>query len=143
MARFDPASARRLAGKIDLLRTAAGDFASFAEREPGLASDCGVEVQALEARSILSGGAPERIARAAFLAAESGRPAAVEQADLDSVERLERVTALAAERIDQRRRALEAQVAPAAALGSLVEKLAPMLGGIVVDRAFGLLKSIF
>lgn len=135
---FGPENARSLVEKVEGLGRAARELALFGETEPALAAECGVEVLALEAKSILSGGVPQRVAALAGRTALSGRPVEISGADLSALERLEGVLALASSRIERRRMELEAQAGP-----SVVDRIAPVLGGIVLDKAFGLIKSIF
>lgn len=136
---FGSDAVRTLAERTRRVQMAGRELAMFGDAEPVLASQCGVELSALEARGILAGGAPERVASLAERAAAAGRPVAVAQGDWEQLLRLEGVLSMAASRIELRRKALEAETS----VPSFVQTLAPMLGGIVVDRAIGLIKSIF
>jgi hypothetical protein len=140
---FGPEAARALAAKAQELGRGARALSAFAESEPALAKDCAVEVQALEARAILSGGAVDRASGLGGRARALGNQGAsgLAPGDLDQLGRLEAVLAVARRRVEERERALAQAEGPGG--GGLVEKIGPVLGGIVVDRVIGLVKSIF
>lgn len=132
---ISPGDALRLAQAAGRAAEAAQVIALFGEAEPDLAGECGVEVCALEARALLSGGAPDRLARAAAEAARTGRPATVSADDFSAVTRLEAVAALGRQRIDLKAAALDAEASQ--------EGLA-RLGGILslASSAYGILKTV-
>ncbi|HXX94254.1 MAG TPA: hypothetical protein VEN81_11520 [Planctomycetota bacterium] len=121
-------SARALQGARELSR--------FQETDPGLAGACGVEVGALEARTILGSGAVGRLWEAGAAAYRSGRPAVVRGEDLEALSRLEGVLALGASRIGQKVAELD---------GAQGEDLGAKLSGLIslATGAIGLWKSIF
>jgi hypothetical protein len=132
---FAPDQAARLAGRAASVARAAGELSLFGESDPDLARECGVEISALEARTILSGGAPARIAAAAGEASRWGRPAVLAAEDMDAMERLEHVVALGKSRIDLKSAALDAEASqePLARLGGFIG---------LAGAAAGFLKSI-
>lgn len=136
MLTFDPRHAAVLRDRVVGLAGSARDFAMFGESEPDLVSECGVEIGCLECRTILAGGAPERVVRAMSEAAQLGRPAGVESGDIEAVSRLEAVLAQSSNRIGLRLASIDAAAAqePLQRWGSLVA-----LGTGVL----GLVKSIF
>ncbi len=113
-----------LAQSATAISAAAREFIAFAEGEPTLAAQAGVEVLALEARGILSGGAHHRLASAGTVAA-----------DLEALSRLEGVVALAGARLD----ALDAAIA-ADSKGSGIEQLAGFIG--LASGAVGLYNAL-
>lgn len=123
-----PEVAQALARKVENAVLAGNELSSFSDREPGLAAECGVEISALEAKSILGSGAPERLFEAATLGASSGRPFLVYRADLDGMTRLEGVVSLASSRIAQTYMALEAADSAPARLGSVVGTIGAIVG---------------
>jgi hypothetical protein len=98
---------------------------SFCSEEPELAGQAAVEVLALEAKSILSGGAVERI----VLASRSGRPT-VRREDLDAAFRLDTIASLSSARLAALEGALDGEEsdAPMNKFGSIVSIAATMLG---------------
>lgn len=131
---FGPDVARAFLSKIDQVRLAGAELSSFGEAEPGLAAECGVEIAALEARTILGSHAAERILSAARQGAQLGRPFAVQEADMRAMSRLEGVISLASNRIAQRYMALEGTNSGIARLGTVVN---------VVSGIAGLVRTIF
>lgn len=133
---FDPASAARLAERAEAIQASAQELAALGERDPGLAGACGVEVCALEARTILFSGAPARVAKSAAQAAGMGQIASIEISDMQALSRLEAVVSLGSSRIDLKMASMDAEAAqhPTAMLGSA-------LG--LASTAFGLFKSFF
>lgn len=119
---FDPQTAALLAERAVTLQGSAAELAAFGEHDPGMAGECGVEICSLEARTILSGGAPGRVAALASESARAGRAASIPQSDIEALSRLEAVVALGSSRIGLRMAALDAQEAqgPAATAGSLI-----------------------
>lgn len=114
----------------------AWELSRFQETEPGLAGECGVEVGALEARTILGGGATGRLREAAASARRTGKPVVVRREDLDQLTRLEGVLFLADSRVGLKVAAIDA--------GESQEGMAK-LGSIIglATGAIGLWKSIF
>ncbi len=125
---FGPEVARTLATKVRQVRMSGAELAAFGEQEPGLAAECGVEIAALEARTILSGLSADRLAAAADQAAQLGRPFMVYEADVRAVSRLEGVVSLASSRIAQRYMALEGAESNVAKLGSVVSVVSGLAG---------------
>ncbi len=112
--------AEALARKVENAVLAGRELASFSDREPGLAAECGVEISALEAKSILGSGAADRLFQAALAGRGSGRPFTVFRHDLDGMSRLEGVVSLASGRIAQRYMALEASESGPARVGAVL-----------------------
>lgn len=129
---FSPDVAAALRVKVDQVRLSGSELGSFGEREPHLASECGVELASLEARSILSGGAPDRILAQATAAEGQKRPFAVYTQDLRQVERLEGLVSTAASRIAQKYMMIDAQ--PPAALGSISTVIGLVTGAVNLVR---------
>ena len=113
-----------LAQSATAISAAAREFVAFSEGEPALAAQAGVEVLALEARGILSGGAHHR------LASTGAGPA-----DLGALSRLEGIVALAGARLD----ALDAAIARDSQ-GSGIEQLAGFIG--LASGAVGLYNAL-
>jgi hypothetical protein len=124
-----------LGEKAAALEMSARTLSAFAEQDPETAAECGVEVNALEARTILSGGAAARISGKCAGAARSGRPVQVDSADLEALGRLEGVLALGASRIGQKVAALDAAHSQEG-----MAKLGSIIG--LATGAVGLWKSI-
>jgi hypothetical protein len=120
----------------------AWELSRFRETDPGLAGACGIEVNALEARTILDGGAIGRL-KAAAAASLSGRPTIVRGADLDQLSRLEGVLALGASRIQVKLAEIDAAEAASAGMAGreTAEKIGTLIG--LATGAVGLWKSIF
>lgn len=133
---FGPEVAARLAEKASHVAMAGRGLAGFGEAEPWLASQCGVEIGALEARTILSGGAAERVGRAAQEAAQSRRPVLLASEDLEALSRLEGVLAVTTNRIEQTLALIEARES-----SSGMDGLGSFLG--LATGAVGLFKSLF
>lgn len=131
---FGPEIARALAAKVSQVRMAGAELASFGEAEPGLSAECGVEIAALEARTILGSAAADRILSAAVHGAQLGRPFTVSEADMRAMNRLEGVLSLASNRIAQRYMALEGASSNVSKLGSVVN---------VVSGIAGLVRTFF
>lgn len=114
----------------------AWELSRFQETEPGLAGECGIEVGALEARTILQAGSLGRLRETASQAYRAGRPAVVQQGDLDQLSRLEGVLSLADSRVGLKVATIDA--------GESQEGMAK-LGSIIglATGAVGLWKSIF
>lgn len=90
------------------LAAAGQELAIFGETEPDLAGSCGVEICALEARSILAGGYLTRIHQAAQ-AAQLGRPVMLAANDVEALARLEQVITLGSSRIALKAASMDAQ----------------------------------
>lgn len=133
---LDPGSAARLAEKTAQLIVAGRELSSFGEEDPSLAGECGVEICSLEARTILSSGAPFRVAQLAAEAARSRRQVTVSSQDLETMSRLEAVVAMGSSRIGLKLATLDASASqePMARLGSLI--------GLATGAA-GLIRTIF
>jgi hypothetical protein len=122
---FLPEDAAYLAAKARSAALAAKELVSFWSEEPALAGQAAVEVLALEAKSILSGGSMERV----MMASRLGKPV-LRQDDLDSVFRLDTLTSLSAARLAGLETAMEGDEsdAPMQKLGNIVSIAATMLG---------------
>jgi hypothetical protein len=123
--RFPSEDASYLAAKAKSASLAARELVAFCSEEPELAGQAAIEVLALEAKSILSGGAVERI----VLAARSGSPA-VRRDDLDAAFRLDTIASLSSSRLSALGVALEGEEsdAPMNKLGGIVSIAATVLG---------------
>lgn len=132
---LDPRAAAHLAQKTAHLILAGRELSAFGEEDPALAGECGVEICSLEARTILSSGAPLRVAQLAGEAATTRRQVTVSSQDLETLSRLEAVVAMGSSRIGLKLATLDASSAqePMARLGSLI--------GLVTGAA-GLIKTI-
>lgn len=118
----EPRDAARLAERTMGLVRAARELSSFGETDPELAGACGVEICALEARTILAGGAPHRVLEAAMNGSRSGRQVGIGSGDVEMVSRLEQVIALSGSRINLQMASMDAQdaQAPLAQLGGII-----------------------
>lgn len=119
---FDPGTAAELAKRTAYLIGAAQELSAFGEQDPALAGECGVEICSLEARTILSGGAPFRVMVKAEESGRFRRPVAIAASDLEAVSRLEAVVSMGTSRIDLKAAALDATIAqePTARIGNLI-----------------------
>jgi hypothetical protein len=119
---LNPGTAAMLAEKTAQLIGAGRELSAFGEMDPALAGECGVEICSLEARMILSGGAPYRVASQAGEAAQSRRPVTISHSDLELVSRLEAVVAMGSSRIGLKLATLDASASqePMAKLGSMI-----------------------
>lgn len=133
---FGPDVAGRLAEKAAYVQMAGKELALFGEAEPWLAAQCGVEIGALEARTLLSGGAATRIGRLAGEAAAAGAPVVLAAEDLEALSRLEGVLALSSSRIGQAIAIMDAREQ-----SSGFDNLGSVIG--LATGAVGLIKSIF
>jgi len=122
---FHPEDAAYLAVKARGAAIAARELVSFWSEEPELAGNAAVEVLALEAKSILSGGAAGRVVSAC----RSPRPS-VDSGDLDAVFRLDTIATLSAARLAGLGASLEGEAvdAPINRLGGIVSMAATVLG---------------
>jgi len=128
--RFGPDSARELAERTFHLIGSGRELSLFGEQDPALAGECGVEICSLEARTILSAGAPYRVLSRAEEGMKSGRPIVIPMADLDQVSRLEAIVSMGSSRISHKLAAIDAEIAqrPAANLGSVVSLASGAIG---------------
>lgn len=133
---FGPDVAGRLAEKAAYVQMAGKELALFGEAEPWLAAQCGVEIGALEARTLLSGGAATRIGHLAGEAAAAGAPVVLAAEDLEALSRLEGVLALSSSRIGQAIAIMDAREQ-----SSGFDNLGSVIG--LATGAVGLIKSIF
>jgi hypothetical protein len=125
---FGPETARAVVMKVEHIRMSGVELASFDEREPSLASDCGIGLAALEARTILGSGAADRVIHQAMEAQRQRRPFLVGQQDWNSVMRLEGVVSLASSKIAERYMALEAAGSNSAKLGTAISVVSGIAG---------------
>lgn len=125
-----------LAQKAAALSQAARELSAFADQDPGLAGDCGVEVNALEARGILSGGVCERLGARCMDGIRNRRPIQISGGDLEQLERLEGVLSVASSRIGLKIAAIDAA-------GS--QEGVAMLGSVMgfATGAVGLIRSVW
>lgn len=131
-----PKEAQLLGQKALDLGLSAHEFAAFAAQDPGLAGECGIEVNALEARTILSGGACARLAGKCSEAGKTGRPVQVDTGDIEQLSRLEGVLALGSARIGLKVAAFDAAQGQEG-----MAKLGSIIG--LATGAVGLIKSIW
>jgi hypothetical protein len=133
---LSPREARVLSEVVLRVEKGAWELSRFEDTEPGLAGECGIEVGALEARTILSGGSLGRLKEAARSVMETGRPVVVRREDLETLSRLEGVLSLADARISVKVAAISAGESQEGML-----KLGSIIG--LATGAVGLWKSIF
>jgi hypothetical protein len=135
---FDPRSAALLGHRAQALQISGAELGALGEHDPELAGECGVEICSLEARTILSAGAPARVQAISQEAARANRPAVVSARDVDALSRLEAVVAMGSSRIALKLAAMDAAAAqePAARLGNIVTLATSAAGAI------GFLKGI-
>lgn len=132
---LEPQQAADLMDRTVRLAGSARELALFGETDPFLASECGVELGALEARMILSSGAVDRVAQVAARAAQSGQRGSISADDLEALSRLEGVVALGSSKI-----ALKMASMDAAASQEPISKITNLLG--LAGGAYGFIKSI-
>ena len=104
---------------------AARELVSFWSEEPELAGQAAVEVLALEAKSILSGGSMDRI----VAASKSQRPA-MRRDDLDAIFRLDTIASISSARMAGLESSLQEEDSdrPINKIGGIVSLAATMLG---------------
>lgn len=122
---FLPEDAVYLAATAKSASMAARELVSFWSEEPELAGQASVEVLALEAKSILSGGALERIS----VASKSQKPT-LQRADLDAAFRLDTIASVSSARLAALAASMDGEEsdAPLNRLGSIVGLAATVLG---------------
>jgi hypothetical protein len=103
-----PSEAVGLAEKAAALDGAARELCQFVDSDPSLAGQCGVEVNAVEVRTLLMAGAASRIFQRGTEAGRLGKRMEVSTEDLEQLSRLEGVISLSASRIALKSAALEA-----------------------------------
>lgn len=131
---LDPSVAAQLGEKTAHLIGAGRELSAFGEIDPELAGECGVEICSLEARTILSSGAPFRVASLAGESARTRRALSLASEDLEAVSRLEAVVAMGSSRI-----ALKLASMDASAAQEPMAKVGTLLG--VATGAIGLIKG--
>jgi hypothetical protein len=131
-----PSEAVQLAEKAAALDGAARELCNFVDSDPSLAGECGVEVNAVEVRTLLMAGAPSRIFAGATQAVKFGRRMEVSTSDLEQLSRLEGVISLSASRI-----ALKSAAMDAAQGQEGMAKLGSIVG--LATGAVGLVRSFF
>lgn len=134
---FGPDVARRLAEKAAFVQMAGRELAHFGESEPWLAAQVGVEIGALEARTILAGGSAVRVGQEAEEAAMSGRAVVLAAEDLEALSRLEGVLATSSARMSQAIATLDAR----AQGPGIMDSLGSVIG--LATGAVGLFKTFF
>lgn len=117
---FGPDMAQVIAEKAGYVHMAGRELALFGEREPWLSGDCGVQIDALEARTLVMSGAPMRAQQAALEAARLGRPFLLAAADVEALSRLEAVIVTASSKIAQKQAMLEAADGPVNTIGQVL-----------------------
>lgn len=132
---LEPDQAVMLVDRVVRLAGSARELAMFGESDPYLASECGVEVGALEARMILSSGAVDRVARSAAQTAQSGLRGSIAADDLEAVSRLEGVVALGSSKIALKMATMDAEASQAP-----ISKITNLIG--LAGGAYGLIRSI-
>lgn len=122
---FLPEDAAYLAAKARSASMAARELVSFWSEEPELAGQASVEVLALEAKSILSGGSLERISAAS----KSSSPV-LQREDLDAAFRLDTIASVSSARLAALATAMDSEEsdAPMNKLGGIVSMAATVLG---------------
>lgn len=133
---LSPREAAVLSQVLDRAHGGALELSRFQEMEPGLAGECGIEVGALEARTILQSGSLGRLKEAANAAQRTGRAVGVRREDIDQLSRLEGVLSLADSRIS-----LKVSTIDAGESQEGMAKLGSVIG--LATGAVGLWKSIF
>lgn len=133
---FGPDMARVLAEKARNVHMAGRELALFGEQEPWLASDCGIEIGSLEARTILSSGATARVFETADMAARAGKTAVLATGDVEALSRLEGVLSMAASKVAQKQAMLDAAESPVAKIGQVLGLAA------TAASAIGMIKQI-
>jgi len=133
---FGPDMARVLAEKARNVHMAGRELALFGEQEPSLASDCGIEIGSLEARTIMSSGATARVFEGADMAARSGKTAVLSAGDVEALSRLEGVLSMAASKVAQKQAMLDAAESPVAKIGQVLGLAA------TAASAIGMIKQI-
>jgi hypothetical protein len=132
----NPRDAALLGQKAVDLSLSAQELAAFAVQDPGMANECGVEVNALEARTILGSGICHRLAGKCIDAVKAGRTIQVDAADLEQLSRLEGVLSLGSARISLKIAAFDAAQGQEG-----MAKLGSIIG--LATGAIGLVKSIW
>lgn len=132
---LEPDQAVMLVDRVVRLAGSAREFAMFGESDPFLASECGVEVGALEARMILSSGAIDRVAQAAAKTAQSGLRGSISADDLEAISRLEGVIALGSSKISLKMASMDAEASQGP-----ISKITNLLG--LAGGAYGFIRSI-
>lgn len=128
---FSRDDATYLATKAHSATLAAKELVSFWSEEPELAGQASVEVLALEAKSILSSGAIERVLEAA----KSRRPV-MGVDDLDAIFRLDTIVSISAARLSSLESSMgdEESDRPMNRIGGIVSLAATVLG--IVNTVF-------
>lgn len=123
--RFSMEDASFLATKAHGVTLAAKELVSFWSEEPELAGQASVEVLALEAKSILSSGASERV----VMASRSPRPV-MNGDDVEKVFRLDTIASISSARMAGLESSLEDEESdrPMNKIGGIVSLAATVLG---------------
>lgn len=123
--RFSTEDASYLATKARGVTLAAKELVSFWSEEPELAGQASVEVLALEAKSILSSGAMDRV-----VGASRSRHPVMGVDDLDTVFRLDTIASISAARLAGLESSLEDEESdrPMNRIGGIVSLAATVLG---------------
>ena len=132
---LSPEQAEFLSGRAARIAASAHWLGEFGETDPDLAGACGVEVCALEARTLLGSGLVQRVQAAAEEATRLRRPALLAGDDLEGLARLEAAVALGSSRIGIRLTAMEAEAGQEG-----LAKFGGLLG--LAGSVWGLVKSI-
>jgi hypothetical protein len=132
---LSPEQADFLSGRAARIAASAHWLGEFGETDPDLAGACGVEVCALEARTLLGSGLVQRVQAAAEEALRYRRPVLLAGDDLEGLARLEAAVALGSSRIGIRLAAMEAEAGQEG-----LSKFGGLLG--LAGSVWGLMKSI-
>lgn len=113
-----------------VLADSARVITDFDETDPDLAGACGVEVCALEARSLLGSGVLSRVSAAIAAAAQKGTPFMLTEEDVAAMDRLEGSVSRGLSRIDLKLAALNAEASQQglATVGSLIGLATGVIG---------------
>lgn len=132
---LSPEQAEFLSGRAARIAASAHWLGEFGETDPDLAGACGVEVCALEARTLLGSGLVQRIQAAAGEAVQYRRPVLLASDDLEGLARLEAAVSLGSSRISIRLAAMEVEAGQEG-----MAKFGGLLG--LAGSVWGLVKSI-
>jgi len=129
---FAPEYGSLLAQRTVGLSASARELALFGETDPDMAGACGVEVCALEARSLLASGVLSRVSAAAAAAMQKRTPLVLAAEDVETLSRLEAVVSLGSSRIDLKLAALNAEAGQEgiANVGSIIGLATGVIGFI-------------
>jgi hypothetical protein len=125
-----------LVERTRVLAASARVITDFDETDPDLAGACGVEVCALEARSLLGGGVLSRVSAAAAAGIQRRIPFMLAEEDVAAMDRLEGAVSRGLSRIDLKLATLNAEASQEG-----LAKIGSLIG--LATGAIGLIKSVF